>query len=541
MDTLQLNKPPKNYPVNRLKARQHEIAGNSRRAAAAAAAATWARIFTRELPGQLPVTTLNCHTRGQIAGNSRLPGHQDQGARTRTPGEIGSGRKIAGLENSRELGSLKNGACPFLLFIHTKLGLRLLGALKSIKIKSKNQMDKSIKDMNADELRAFLRLLIRDGKIKGMKSSETRVLKREECLEWIEEALGEEKEKSSPSSYDMDEIRKEIEKALERVSSRVNDVEEFMREALKSPTVSKRLKTIAGARSGNPVVSECLKYYKAGEENETKLMLLSPPSFGKSHAVRELAGEYDLFLEHNCSKSIDELDTLVGGATPDNDKGGFLNVDGVLTQAVREAGEGKSTLLFFDECLRWREDTQAFLLTFLTGVKKDGELHYRLTTKKSSSGVLEVITCKAKFLHIICGANLTAEAPVRAFWSRFRKHRIEFTEALAKSTAKSIILSYGAPETASLYDFSEAYAKAMASTRELVKKGSLFEGWDFRCLEQAIIAGGSGLSEIAGELQALTPDHCNSWDMDLGDTSKDSISSHASVLDRFLKSVKGLI
>lgn len=137
MDTLQLNKPPINYPVNRLKIRQHEIAGNSRRAAAAAA--TWARIFTRELPGQLPVTTLNCHTRGQIAGNSRLPGHQDQGARTRTPGEIGSGRKIAGLENSRELGSLKNGACPFLLFIHTKLGLRLLGVLQI----NKNQIKKS--------------------------------------------------------------------------------------------------------------------------------------------------------------------------------------------------------------------------------------------------------------------------------------------------------------------------------------------------------------------------------------------------------------
>lgn len=429
----------------------------------------------------------------------------------------------------------------FRLLVFNGIGLRLLGALKSNQIKSNTKMDKAIKDMNTDELRAFLRLLIRDGKIKGMKSSETRVLKREECLEWIEEALKKEEKTSSSPSYDIKEIRKEIDKALEKVTNRVNDVEEFMREALKSPTVSKRLKTIAGARSGNPIVSECLKYYKAGEENETKLMLLSPPSFGKSHAVRCLAGEYNLFLEHNCSKSIDELDTLIGGATPDNDKGGFLNVDGVLTQAVREAGKEKSVLLFFDECLRWREDTQAFLLTFLTGVKIDGELHYRLTTKKSSSGVLEVITCKAKFLHIICGANLTSEAPVRAFWSRFRKHRIEFTERMATIITKSILLSYGAHETSGLSEFSEAYAKAMASTRDLVKKGSLFEGWDFRCLEQAIIAGGLELSSISGELKDITPDHCNSWDMDLGDTSKDSISSHASVLDRFLKSVKGLI
>ena len=198
--------------------------------------------------------------------------------------------------------------------------------------------------------------------------------------------------------------------------------------------------------------------------------------------------------------------------------------------------------MFFDEVLRWTENTQAFLLTFLTGVDIDGELHYRLTTKKSESGALEVITCKAKFLHIITGANLTAEAPVRAFWSRFRKYRIEFTKALAKSISKSILFDYGLRDTIGLDAFAEAYAQAMETTREMVKKGSLFEGWDFRNLEQAIHAsGGSGLDVIASELQALTPDHCTSWDMDLGDTAKDSISSHASVLDRFLKSVKGAI
>lgn len=403
-------------------------------------------------------------------------------------------------------------------------------------------MDKAILDMNAEEIRAFTRLLIREGKITGLTSSETKSMKKPECLEWIESALGEEAIKASPSSADMSEIRKEIEKALETVSNRVRDVEEKMKEALDSPKTVKRLKTISGARSGNAIVSECLKYYKAGEENQTKLMLLSPPAFGKSHAVRELAGEYDLFLEHNCSKSIEEEDTLVGGATPDNDKGGFLNVDGVLTQAVREAGKEKSVLLFFDEVLRWSENTQAYLLTFLTGFDIDGELHYRLTTKKSKSGSLEVITCKAKYLHIITGANLTAEAPVRAFWSRFRKYRIQFTKALAKSTSKRILLNHGLSDTTGLDVFSEAFAQAMETTREMVKKGSLFECWDFRNLIQAIHAsGGSGLDEIASELQALTPDHCTSWDMDLGDTARDSISSHASVLDRFLKSVKGAV
>ena len=192
--------------------------------------------------------------------------------------------------------------------------------IKSNQIKSNknNTMDKAILDMNAEEIRAFTRLLIREGKITGLTSSETKSMKKPECLEWIESALGEEAIKASPSSADMSEIRKEIEKALETVSNRVRDVEERVNEALDSPKTVKRLKTISGARSGNPIVAECLKYYKAGELNQTKLMLLSPPSFGKSHAVRELAREYDIFLEHGCSKSIEEEDTLKGCATPDN-------------------------------------------------------------------------------------------------------------------------------------------------------------------------------------------------------------------------------
>ena len=264
-------------------------------------------------------------------------------------------------------------------------------------------------------------------------------------------------------------------------------------------------------------------------------MLLSPPSFGKSHAVRELASGYDLFLEHNCSKSIDELDSLIGGATPDNDKGGFLNVDGLLTQAVRAASKEKSVLLFFDESLRWREDTQAFLLTFLTGIKKDGVLHYQLTTKKSVGGVLETITCKAKFLHIICGANLTAEAPVRAFWSRFRKHRIEFSKSMAERICKSILLSYGVDMVDELETFSKAFARAMSESRDLVKKGALFESWDFRCLEQAIITGGADLLQICKELGKITPDHCAAWDMDTGDTTKDSNAASQKVFDNFAK------
>ena len=211
-----------------------------------------------------------------------------------------------------------------------------------------------------------------------------------------------------------------------------------------------------------------------------------------------------------------------------------------MTQAVRAAGKEKSVLLFFDECLRWREDTQAFLLTFLTGIKKDGALHYKLTTKKSVGGVLETITCKAKHLHIICGANLTAESPVRAFWSRFRKHRIDFSESMAKAICKSILKTYGVEESdkisaGRLEVFSDAFARAMSESRDQVKKGALFESWDFRCLEQAITTAGADLFQIVKELGKITPDHCDAWDMDNGDTSKDSNAASQKIFDNFAK------
>jgi hypothetical protein len=426
-------------------------------------------------------------------------------------------------------------------------------------------------EMKVTELRALVRLFIREGKIH-LSASESRDLLKHECialltdaldgkipcapeglkerseskterlLRELREAMKEEEEAGSvgASSEDMEKIREEVKDAISEVSNRVDGIEDLLKEAFASPKAKKKI-ALKVSSDKNPIVEECLRYYRAGEENTTKLLLLSPPSFGKSHAVRELGKSYDLFLEHGCSKAIDEIDTLRGDASPDSEKGGFVTVDGKVSQAVREASSGKTVLLFLDEALRWSENTQAFLLTFLQGVKKEAGLFYQISTKKTSGGNLETIECKAENLHIICGANLTAETPVGAFWSRFRKHRIEFTNSLAQSITKSICLSHGVEEGRELNYLAEAFADAMETTRDLVKKGSLFMSWDFRNLEDAIHAGGSSVSEICSEIGRLTPSHSCLWDMDTGDTLADSATCHKGVYDRFLShAMKGV-
>tara|TARA_X000001382_G_scaffold31423_1_gene20359 strand:+ start:11681 stop:12976 length:1296 start_codon:yes stop_codon:yes gene_type:complete len=421
--------------------------------------------------------------------------------------------------------------------------------------------------LNVPELRATVRTLIKEGKLHGMSASNTAMLNKKQCLDAIsasamgepyvaerttseavsshlsrKEALMKElaeviaSEEEQPASVDMEEVKKEINKAVSTVANKVDKMEELLEDALATPKTLKRVAVHAKAKAGkNAIVTECLRFYKAGEANDTKLMLLSPPSFGKSHAVREVGQTYDLFLEHGCSRAIDEIDRLEGSPSPDSEKGGFVTPDGKLAQAVREASSGKTVLLFLDEVLRWSENTQAFLLTFLQGVKKSSGTVYSLTTKKTEKGNLEVIECPTENLHIICGANLTAEQPIGAFWSRFRKYRIEFSEAIAEQICNAIMESYKV-DPKGLKTFCKAFAKAMSKTRDLQKSGAIFVAWDFRNLEDALRVS-RDVRGIAQEIASLTPSHSCLWDMDTGDYVPDSIASHAKICEEFTNNV----
>lgn len=410
-----------------------------------------------------------------------------------------------------------------------------------------------VESMGTDELRAYCRALIASGDLRGIKASETRHLRKPDCIDLIRAVKDEsgeirdkdeadeliEKLKSVLSSkapksgaVDMGEIRDEISRAVSKVNARVDTISELLDKAFKDPKAGKRVAVASSAISGNVISDEILKYYKAGESNDTKLMLLSSPSMGKSHAVREASKEYDLFIEHGCSPSLDEIDRLEGSATPDN-SGGFTIVDGKLSKAVREASKGKRVLFFFDEILRLSEDAQAFLLTFMTGVKKDGDLVYQITTKHPSGGSLEQIECKAENLHFIAGANLTEITPVRAFWSRFRKFRVEFSRDLAEKISRSILLSYEAFEGSSPDKFCRAYAHAMDKSRKAVKAGSLFESFDMRCLEDAIRSGASNPIGLVKDLEQILRDHSCLWDMDSGEMLEDSRKAFNGIFETF--------
>jgi|13_taG_2_1085334.scaffolds.fasta_scaffold17787_1 hypothetical protein len=406
---------------------------------------------------------------------------------------------------------------------------------------------KDYKKLDANEKRAFVRELIREGVLTGIKASETRFMKEAECVDLIESAL-KEKGASGSGAIDMKEIDDRITASLEGVLKKLvnidadyKNVKSFIDSLLKKPSAMKSLPAKTAAAGGNKIVNEIIRFYEPSKDNETKLLLLSPPSFGKSYAVRLCSKAYDHFIEHGCSPAIDEIDTLLGSPTPDG-KGGFEIVDGKLAEAVRKAGNGETVLFFFDEALRLSEAVQAWLLTFLTGVKTADGLQYQLTTRKPEGGALEVIKCAAKNLHFICGANLTATKPVSAFWSRFRKKRIAFDLETAESIAASILSGFEVSEDKNARRFASNFALAMSLSRALIKEGAAAEALDFRCLEDALRGAEkcetrTDLQSVIRDLQAIVLDHCPLWDLDLGETDKESAEAHVDVINQLEKGI----
>jgi len=436
------------------------------------------------------------------------------------------------------------------------------------------------KNINTEELsviekRKIIRELISNNLIESIKASETNMLNSNECDTIIQEAqdnyesgneletyesetqesnqsiqdalsalsnaIASNQNNSSISNKELDNFKSYIEnkldKSIDAMASSICHIDDeinTLRDALKAPEVKKNIKVIQAKASGNnPMLNAITKYYTPSQEANTNVMLLSPPSFGKSHSVRILGDSYDSFLEHNCSSDIDEITTLIGNIIPDSSGSGFVNVDGVLTQAMREASEGKSVLLFLDEILRWNENTQAFLLTFLNGVEKNingvREKFYRLTTRKNNNGSLEVLESPSKNLHIISGANLTQEIPIQAFWSRFRKLRFDFNLGFCMETAKAILSGYNIKDYSdsdrelNMGNFISGFAKLMEETRKLAIEGSIQFPIDFRNLKASLESmSGDSYFDLWEDLCLSCFDDCSNWNPDSGDSLKES-------------------
>lgn len=295
--------------------------------------------------------------------------------------------------------------------------------------------------------------------------------------------------------------------------------------AVATPAVKSRVRAALAASSDpNPIVDALSHFYTVGEDAPANVLLCSPPSLGKSYGVRTFATAYDVYLEHGCSDDMDEIATLLGSPMPDG-KGGFVTVDGVLTQAVRSASQGQNVLFLLDEVLRLAPRAQEWLLSFLTGVKRpDGTRCYRLRTRRvDADGALEVIECDAARLHIVGATNLGMLQPVEAFWSRWETVRLDFTPATVQSVASAILAAHGIPDAGDV--LAKAWAHIVTDSRKAVAEGKLRFPVDMRMLERAAQYATVPTVQAVGAWAAQRmADNVAHWNADLGDTDPQSVA-----------------
>lgn len=324
-----------------------------------------------------------------------------------------------------------------------------------------------------------------------------------------------------------------LETTVGALSTSVADLASVMKLAASTPMVRTRLELGASSHA-NPIVAKLARMgYVPGQETPGNVMLAAPPSIGKTFAVRQLGTSYDLYLEHGCSDDLDEVATLLGSATPDG-KGGFVIVDGVLTQAVRAAAEGKTVLMLLDEVTRLGERAQEWLLSFLTGVKTEAGRVYRLRTRRATTdGMLEVIECPVAKLHLIAATNLGARTPLEAFWDRWEVLRIPFETSVIRGVARSIAMSYGMEEREA-DTLARHFAGAVAASRKAVAGGELRYSLSLRDVERGVqlattMPSAPTAKDVCNWIAERVTDKCAHWSVDLGET--DATASRNAILE----------
>ena len=283
---------------------------------------------------------------------------------------------------------------------------------------------------------------------------------------------------------------------------------------------------VTQSASTNPIMAALQARYTPTQEAPANLLLAAPPSLGKSYAVRQFGALYDLYLEHGCTDDLDEVATLLGGPVPDG-QGGFLVVDGVLTQAVRAASKGQTVLLLLDEVLRLGDRPQEWLLSFLTGVKTPAGRVYRLRTRRADSGNLEVIECPTANLHIVAAANLGPRHPQDAFWSRWDVVRFGFDVATVEGIARTVAESYGVTDADTV---AKRFTAAVVVSRAEVSANTLRFPLDVRTLERACQLASDDTAEAVLQYAATrVADTCAHWSIDLGETDPSSLPACSTI------------
>lgn len=313
---------------------------------------------------------------------------------------------------------------------------------------------------------------------------------------------------------------------IEEVSAKVSALGDLERLATLAADVTAKAGArlpvmVSAARAPEGPLARLLPYYSPGQSNGgTVVCLCAPPSYGKSWSVRRLGESYDLFLEHPCTSDLDEGARLLGTVAPDG-RGGFVTVDGALTEAVRRAASGENVLLFLDEIFRLAERVTETLLTFLVPRGADYVLR---TRRPADGGGWETLRCPVSNLHIVAASNLGPVPPIEAFWSRLHVMRLTWTAAAAAETAGAILRAYGVDDA----DGSAAgtWARAMGESRARFAAGSLQAPLDFRVLERACRhAPETTRGAVLKFARGLVVDQLSQWHPDTGDAMPASVAA----------------
>lgn len=343
------------------------------------------------------------------------------------------------------------------------------------------------------------------------------------------------KQKPAQPAIDHAAIDAAVARGVQSLRDEVKPLIDLAERAKTDSQTAARLPLIASAASApGGIMDKLIARYQPGKPAPVHACLLSPPSFGKSFAVRKLGESYDLYIEHGCSGDMDEISTLCGTVAPDG-KGGFTTVDGVLSQATRAASNGQNVLVLLDEVFRLREDSTNWLLTFLTPRTVAGVRTYQLRTRRpSANGTWEVIECPADRLHIVCAANLGHSRPNEAFWSRLDKVRIDANHSTLTQIASAVLSAYGISpgNPADVRAFAESFASRMLESRKLVASGQLAYPLDIRVLVRACeTAERPELDSVRQRVKDSIVDACALWDGDLGDNVLASVDEASKLGD----------
>ena len=329
-------------------------------------------------------------------------------------------------------------------------------------------------------------------------------------------------------SVSEDEIQELIDEAVAPVRDSVNDLETFvagLNTTMATPQGRSRVMNSV-QRSKNVILDKVLNYYPTGGDC-TQCLVTSPPSYGKTFAIRKLGEQYDVFLKHSCAERETEEQILIGG--PQADASGQWKVqDGVLTEAIRNASQGKTVLLFLDEILRWKLELQDSLLDLLqTSVDNQGNEFHEVRTPHMINGQQEVLRCSADKLHIIGAGNREGNPITPAFDDRFHSVDVKYSESEYKEIVKSNLDSLGVKDVDAIAD---VYAGATTVSRRLYNEMRLRKPLTIRYLRRAVKLTYQSTGDAKADdvflwmIQNMNDNHAT-WDARTGDQVPDSVEA----------------